>query len=93
MQLANAWLCTPVTDFAPNVGVLVHNTARHRPPPAELNLPRPGSETAQDQPCPAAALGAITANLLRVFGHRPAGHDHPSIANRHQFSPRYARPC
>jgi hypothetical protein len=39
------------------------------------------SPCTSDQPCPAQTLGAITGNLLRVFGQGPAADTHPSTPN------------
>ncbi|HVM67470.1 MAG TPA: N,N-dimethylformamidase beta subunit family domain-containing protein, partial [Acidimicrobiales bacterium] len=37
--------------------------------------------------CPAAFVGQVTANVLRVFGNGPAGHMQPSVPNWQQFYP------
>lgn len=42
----------------------------------------------RSQDCPAGIVGAVTANLLRVFGQGPAGQDHPSVATWYRFYPR-----
>jgi hypothetical protein len=39
------------------------------------------------QPCPAATIGAITGNLLRLFGSGPAGDTDPSVPNWQTFYP------
>jgi hypothetical protein len=38
-------------------------------------------------PCPASAVGAMTGNLLRLFGVGPAGRTQPSKANWRDFYP------
>ena len=50
MQLANAWLCTPTTYFVPNVGVLMHTTARHRPPSRAGTCPGRGARPPRTGP-------------------------------------------